>query len=224
MLDSNRTSQHGFTVVELLVAISLLGLIGVTFLAVITNYFVVIDRNNKLTSMTISSQNLLRSTVNNIRIGGGVRQNSGISDPNAPAGGWNTSNSIFVVVLAVPAENASREYIMNPATGSPYMNELVYYRDGTRLMERKLAHPSATGNRMRTTCPEAVATSSCPPDILLAEHVKTLTFTLYDQDTNQTLSTSAARSIRIDLEMERNAPNQPINVSNSIRVSLRNRF
>lgn len=215
--------ERGFTLVELVVVIGLLGIVAVGFLAVVTNYFVVISRNNIQTEMTINSQNLLRSTVENIRFGDGVRQTNSIADAHAPSGGWNTSNTIFVIILAVPAVDASRNYIIDPSTGSPYMNELVYYKDGTTLMERILANPNAVGNTQLSTCPPSLASASCPTDRTLAQYVSSMTFTLYDQDAAVTTDATQARSVKIDLVMKRNLLN-PITVTNSIRVTLRNRF
>jgi len=136
-----RSAQAGFTLVEVTVAVTVMALVAVVFLGVVTNYLVIIARNNELSEMTLTSQNLLRSTVENLRFGDGVRQTNTISDPNAPGGGWNTSNTSFVIILAVPAVDTSHNYIIDPATGSPYMNELVYYKTGLTLMKRSLAQP-----------------------------------------------------------------------------------
>ncbi len=219
-----RRSQAGFTLVELIVSISVFAIIGVVFLGLTVNYFVVITRNNELSEMTVNSQNLLRSTVENIRFGDGVRQTNQINDPNAPAGGWNTNNNSFVIVIAVPALNSSRNYIIDPNTGSPYMNELVYYKNGTDLMERKLANPNASGNTLVTTCPVNLATQSCPADTQLAAYVSSMTFIMYDQDSVLTSDPTLARSIKVNLTMERNAPGEPLDLDTSTRVTLRNRF
>jgi prepilin-type N-terminal cleavage/methylation domain-containing protein len=223
-VSGNKKWQRGFTIVEMTVVITVFGIVGVVFLGIVANYFVVISRSNALTDMTINSQNLLRTTVENIRYGDGVRQTNTIVDSHAPAGGWNTSNTSFVIIIAVPALDTSKNYIIDPATGSPYMNELVYYKTGTTLMERILANPAATGNRIHTTCPPASATTSCPADPVLADYVRSMLFTLYDQDGASTTDTALARSVKIDLTMERNDPGHPITLSNSIRVTLRNRF
>jgi prepilin-type N-terminal cleavage/methylation domain-containing protein len=216
--------QTGFTLVELLVSMSVMAIISVTFVGVTSSYFTLITRTNALSEMTVASQNLLRATVENIRYGNGVRQTNQIIDANAPGAGWNTSNSTFVIIIPVPALDSARAYIIDPDTGSPYMNELVYYKNGNTLMERKLAHPSAVGNRLKTSCPAALATAACPADIKLAENVGTMGFTLYDQDGSVTASTAAARSVKIDLTMKRPSVGNPLTVSNSIRVTLRNRF
>lgn len=216
--------QGGFTLVEVTLVVAVLGIVAVTFTGVIAHYFVVISRTNAQTEMTITAQNLLRSTVENIRFGDGVRQTNQLADANAPSGGWNTSNSSFVIIIAVPALDNSRQYIIDPDTGSPYMNELVYYKDGKKLMERILANPAATGNRLHTTCPATLASSSCPADPELADYVNTMTFTLYDQNHNTTTVPADARSVAIALNMQRNAPGDPLNVNSNIRVTLRNRF
>lgn len=216
--------QGGFTLVEVGVAVSAMAIVGVLFIGIVANYFVLITRNNELTEMTINSQNLLRTTVENIRFGDGVRQTNQISDSNAPGGGWNTNNSAFVIVIAVPAVTTTHAYIIDPDTGSPYMNELVYYKDGTTLMERILANPDAVGNSLLTTCPPSLATSGCPADTELATYVSSMTFTLYDQDGAVTSTALLARSVNITLTMQRNAPGDPLDITNNIRVTLRNRF
>jgi prepilin-type N-terminal cleavage/methylation domain-containing protein len=222
--NTNRRLQAGFTIVELMIVVSVLAIIAVVFMGMATSFFVVINRNNHLQEMTVSSQNLIRSTVESIRFGDGVRQTNQITDANAPGSGWNTSNTAFVIIIPVPALDADRNYIIDPDTGSPYMNELVYYKDGLTLMKRTLANPDAAGNLLHTSCPENLATTSCPADIEMAQYVKSMVFTLYDQNAAQTSSTSLARSVKISLDMERNAPGSPLNLTTSIRVTLRNRF
>jgi prepilin-type N-terminal cleavage/methylation domain-containing protein len=223
--DNSTTSrQQGFTIVEVTVAVSVMAIIAVVFLGVISSYFTTIYRTNARADMTIISQNLMRTTVENIRYGNGVRQVNQIADANGPAGGWNTSNSSFVIIIAVPALDSSRQYIIDPNTGAPYMNELVYYKNGLKLMERILANPSAIGNRLHTTCPANLASSTCNADPELADYVQSMTFILYDQDGDTTSLTTDARSVNITLNMQRNAPGQPVNITNSIRVTLRNRF
>ncbi len=220
----HRLRQAGFTLVEVTVAVSAMAIVGVLFIGIVANYFVLITRSNELTEMTINSQNLLRTTVENIRFGDGVRQTNQISDPNAPSGGWNTSNSAFVIIIAVPAITTTHAYIIDPDTGSPYMNELVYYKSGTTLLERALANPSATGSSLITSCPANLATSTCPADTQLATYVSSMVFTLYDQNAATTATASLARSVNITLTMQRNAPGNPLSITNSIRVTLRNRF
>ena len=217
-------NQAGFTIVELLVAISLIATISVGLISVFTNYLAIITRNNVLVDMTATSQNLLRSTVEELRYGAGVRQTNTINDPNGPSGGWNTTNTNFVIIIAVPAVDASGAYIIDTTTGQPYNNELVYFKQDLTLYKRTLAHGSAAGNKLITSCPSATASSTCPPDRKLAENVKDMEFILYDQDNALTSDTLLARSVKIDLRLERDTFGDPLSLDNSIRVTLRNNF
>jgi prepilin-type N-terminal cleavage/methylation domain-containing protein len=111
------SKQKGFTVVELAIGISVGSILFLAFMTAITNYFVLITKNNASIDMTTSSQNLLRSTVETLRVSNGVRQTNSISDINAPAGGWNTSNTNFVIVISTPAVDSSHNYLIDPGTG-----------------------------------------------------------------------------------------------------------
>ena len=221
MLDSN---HKGFTVVELAIGISVASILFLAFMAAIVNYFTLITQNNTLIDMTTQSQSLLLSTVDLLRVGNGVRQTNSITDPNAPSGGWNTSNTNFVIVISTPALDASHNYITDPSTGSPYMNELVYYKSNMSLMKRSLANPGAASDSLLTSCPPSLASPSCPADADLADNFQSMAFTLYDQDGNTITDPNLARSIGIKLNMQKNVFGAMISLKNSIRVTLRNRF
>jgi len=219
-----KLKTKGFTIIELMVSLTVGTLILIVFLSAATTYFNTISRSSAFNQMTVASQNLLRTTVENIRFGDGVLLSNLINDPNAPTGGWNTSNTNFVIILAVPAVDSSKNYIIDPNTGSPYMNELVYYKSGSNLMERKLANPNATGDTLITTCPASLATNTCPADTNIASYFSSMSFTLYDINGSVTASTSAARSIGITLVMSQFGNVHPLTYTNSIRVTLRNEF
>jgi len=221
---SIKHSQNGYTIPELIISITLLGIVSVSILAIIMNYFVIITRNNTIVDMTTDAQNLLRSTVEELRYGAGVRQTNSISDTNGPVGGWNTSNSNFVIIIAVPVTDTSGNYIIDSLTGSPYNNEFVYFKNANILYKRTLANTSAIGNSKKTSCPSASASSTCPADIKLIENVNDMVFTLYDQDDVTTTNALLARSVKIDLTMQRDTFGSPLVLNNNIRVTLRNTF
>lgn len=218
------TKQAGFTITELVISVTVLGIIIVGIFSAITYFFVNMTKNNLFAEMTTDSQNLLRASVEELRYGAGVRITNTITDPNAPSGGWNTSNEAFVIIIAVPAVDSDDNYIIDTQTGAPYNNELVYFKDGDVLYKRTLAHPNATGNTLLTSCPEASATSTCPADRELARYVDDMVFTLYDQDNNPTSNPLLARSVKIALSMSRETFGSPLELENNIQVTLRNRF
>lgn len=223
-MSANIKNQSGFTITELVMSISLIGIISVSLMSAITYYFVYVTRNNIVVDMTNDSQNVLRSAVEELRYGSGVRQTNSIADSNSPSGGWNTGNSNFVIIFSVPAVDSSNNYIIDTATGNPYNNELVYFKQGTDLFRRKLANPAATGNTLKTSCPAASVSTNCPSDTKLIEHLDNMTFNLYDQDDNSTTDPLLARSVKVNLFMKRDTFGQPLLLDNSIRVTLRNAF
>ena len=216
--------QAGFTIPELTVSMVVTGILAVGVFTAIGIYFKTINQNNAYIDLVVNSQNLLRSTVEALRFGGGVEQSNTISDPHAPAGGWNTSNTNFVIIIDSPAEDTSHNYIIDPTTGGPYMNELVYYKNGSSLMRRSLANPNATGDSLQTSCPANFASAGCPADKDLADYVNSMVFTLYDQDAAQTTNPAQAQSVKIDLTMSRTIFGTVLTQANSIRVTLRNNF
>lgn len=219
-----RSNSSGFTLVELNISITILGILAVGMIGVFADFFSVMTRTNQSVLMTTDSQNLLRTVQEELRYGAGVRGSATINDSHAPSGGWNTSNSAFVIIVATPATDSSHNYIINPLTGNPYLNELVYYKNGTTLYKRVLANPGAIGNSLKTSCPAANATSSCPADPKLVENLDSMVFTLYSQDNVVITDPATARSFRIDLKLQKKSFGTPLVVDNNIRVTLRNNF
>lgn len=223
-MGSTNKNISGFTLVELNLSIFILGIIAVSLLAVSTNFLVIITRNNVLMDMTSDSQSLLRTVVEELRYGAGIRQTNNINDPNSPAGGWVTDNSSAVFIIAVPAIDSSDNYIIDSDTGEPYLNELVYFKENSILYKRILANSSASGNSLKTSCPSSVSSDTCLPDRKLTENVNSMVFTLYSQDDTITTDPLLARSIKIDLLLSRDTFGSPLTVNNNIRVTLRNTF
>jgi hypothetical protein len=67
--------------------------------------------------------------------------------------------------------DSTGNYIMNGT--QPYQDEYVFYLDGASksLMQRSLANQSASGNRLKTTCPPSIASASCPSDKTIATDI-----------------------------------------------------
>lgn len=216
--------SRGFTIVELTISMLLIGIVSVGVLGILTNYLAIITRSSIATDMTADSQNLLRATVEELRYGAGVRQTNTITDVNAPVGGWNTGNSNFVIVIAMPAVDGDGNYIIDATSGSPYNNEFVYFKSGSDLYKRILAHPSATGNSLLTSCPASLASASCPADRKLINTINDMVFILYDQDDIVTTDPLLARSVKISLSLQKDTFGQPLNLDYSIRTTLRNTF
>lgn len=219
-----RLNDRGFTIVELNIAITISAILSVAFMVIFTTFLVSSTKTNASIEMTSNSQVLLRSMVEELRYSGGIQQTNVIIDnnPDVPPGGWNTSNTVTVLITAVPALDASNNYIIDPSAGRPYYNEFIYYKKGNILYKRTLANPNATGNKFVSSC--AIATPSCPADRQLIKTLDTMSFVLYNQDNIVTTDPLKAQSIRIDLALKKQVIGETLKYDNSIRITLRNDF
>lgn len=226
MLD-NTKPQAGFTIPELVVTLSVFGILSVAMMTAIVNYYSTIVRNNIAINMTVTSQNFLRTTVERIRYSSGVSSTNSLSNTaqggTTTAGFWNTGNTNFVIVIQVPAiDQVTSEQIVSSATGDTYLNELVYYRESNNLKLQTLAaNTGADGtNSLSSTC--SVAQPGCPGDKIILEDLDTISFVFYDKNIDVTPTPDEAKSIYITLTTSRDSFFDPVELTNSIRVTLRN--
>lgn len=113
--------------------------------------------------------------------------NTGSVDPTDGAGYWLTLHAIPQTIpmpsanvitpifyFEAPSVTTSKDFITNGV--QPYQDEFVLYMDGTTktLKIRTLTNPNASGNRLKTSCPPAVATAGCPADRVLADTVSSV--------------------------------------------------
>lgn len=80
--------------------------------------------------------------------------------------------------------NSNGAVIMNGS--APYEDEFVLYLDNAakQLMLRSLANPSASGNRLLTSCPAAIATASCPADKVIAADMSSVATRYFSRSGN----------------------------------------
>lgn len=215
--------MKGFTILEVVITITVAGVLLISLLAIFPNFWARTLREDLKVQLTIESQNILRNVNEELKLGAGVRANNTISDPNK-AGGWTTSSTDTVLITTLPATDIDGDFIINSSTGAPYLNERVYFSEGSTLYKRTLANTSATGNTAKTTCPEAAATPSCPPDRELSNQYDSFTFTFYDQDDILTSDPLMARSIRSTIVLSNKIFGQTVTATNNIRATLRNNY
>lgn len=196
------------------------GILIVSVLTVTLFFYGNVIRGNLQARLAVESQNILRSVVEDLRISSGIRANNTITDPSV--GGWSTSNSSLILIVASPAVDSSNNFIIDTSTGYPYQNEIIYFANGGRLYKRFLAHPDASGNKLKTSCPAASSSPSCPPDVILSSNFETMNFVFYDQDDNITTTLPQARSIGLAVMVKRKSFGKDLKFDNKIRITLRN--
>lgn len=217
-------NEHGFTITELLIAAAVGGVMAVVLFTATMFMYGGVMQNDARARLIVESQNILRNVVDELRVGSGIRTSNQITDANEPVGGWTTSNADLILIVASPVLDSSGQFIVDPLTGEPYQNELIYFAEGTTLYKRILANPSAVGNTLTTSCPAAVSGPSCPPDRQLSENFTDMSFVFYDQDNTETTDPALARSAAILIEMGRRVYGQNIDIDNQIRITLRNKL
>lgn len=215
-------NQAGVTIVELLVVIGICSVLLLSFMTVSVYMYGDTIRSSLYAQLATESETVLRSVVEELRQSSAIHTSNANPDANAPGGAWTTSNSSLILIISTPALDAGNNFIVNPTTGYPYENEIVYFATGNKLYKRYLANPAAAGNIRKTTCPQASSSASCPADVLMSSNFKTLNFVFYDQDDNVTTTISSARSIKLLLKMQRTTYGKTLTFDNTIRITMRN--
>ncbi len=204
--NSRASIQTGFTVVELLVVM----ILTMFFSGMVITF--AIDYWGSEASLQNSNETLItRQTAGDIlrmdleQATGLIIQNS-IADPNTEVSDpSNASGSYWIALHAVPstitmpAATAAAPvfYFASPSTDTshnlimngtqPYYDEFILYLDGSskELLLRTLVNPSATGDRLQTTCPAAIASAGCPGDRIVAEDVSSVATKYFSKSGNE---------------------------------------
>lgn len=186
--------QEGFTIPELIIMMVVTSILTLLVISFMMSYWGGAARLQN-DSMTLASRlnagDALRDALN--VSSGLISQNSiqdsnvGATDPVAGNGYWLQlhavpgtttmpigSNISPVFYFQAPSVTSARTFIMNGPQS--YKDEFVLYLDGASktLKLRSLINASATGDRLKTSCPPATASATCPTDRVIAEDVQSV--------------------------------------------------
>lgn len=254
-------TQEGFTLSELLVVILLttfFSILILTFTFEYWRYAYLLQADQDTLTTRLNAGDILREEIGTST--GLIIQNS-ISDANTLAvDPGNASNTFWLPIHAIPKSipvgasgsytpliyfkrysfNSSGSYIMNGT--QPYEDEYILYLNGSNksLMQRTLVNSSANGDKLKTSCPPAQASASCPADKVIAEDIASidtryfsrtgnlLDYTsIVDPDTGNYIGPdfTAVEVLELTLNISKKPTFQQTNAtSNStiIRIALRN--
>lgn len=183
-------NEQGFTLVELISVMVVSSIFaGLIFIFTFNfwQYSYLLQADEETLSNRLSASDFMRESFGTSN--GLIIQNS-IPDPNAhnpdpliatddywvpihaipgnkPVGAFGTTTPL--VYYRRHSVDTNNNIIFNGT--QPFDDEYVLYMDGTskRLLLRSLANPSASGNRLKTSCPPAAATPTCPADKIIME-------------------------------------------------------
>ncbi|HET6925042.1 MAG TPA: type II secretion system protein [Candidatus Saccharimonadales bacterium] len=198
-----RVNQGGFTIPELIIMMivtTFLTLLVITFALNFWSSSATLQNDSDALTTRLNTGDLLREQLN--AASNLINQNS-IQDPNAgdadPTAGpayWlllhavpqtvsmPTSGITPVFYFQAPSVDAARNFIMNGS--QPYQDEFVLYMNGANkeLLLRTLVNPAATGDRLKTSCPPALATASCPADKVMGVDVSSVALRYFSRSGN----------------------------------------
>lgn len=198
-------NQKGITIVELLVVIIMTGFMVTLVSSFMINYWrygYMLQADSDTLGTRLNAGDILRDSVGTSS--GLIMQNSiadahpGVADTsdasdthwevihaipgNVPVGASGTITPL--IYYRRPSISTSGAYVMNGT--QPYDDEYVLYLDGTTksLRQRILANPNATGDKVTTTCPTALATASCPADKTIATDLSSVDMRYFSRTGN----------------------------------------
>lgn len=199
-----KTNQDGYTIPELvtvLVITSTLVTLILFFTFSYWRYGALLEADLDTLVSRLNAGDSLRELVGGSS--GMIIQNSipdsntGNPDPAFP------SNLYWVPIHAIPGNKTASSgtilpitYLRKPTITTtntiamngiqPYEDEFIVYIDGTtkQLMLRSLANPAVSNNKLKTSCPPAIATNSCPADKIISNDIASVDMRYFSRTGN----------------------------------------
>ncbi len=197
--------SRGLTIVELLVVIIVSG----TVMGVVTSFALhywansaTLQSDQETLVSRLNSGDYLRQAISSAS--GLIIQNdlpdthTGKVDPADGTGNYwlpihavpgttlmgNSGTITPLIYFNRPSINTSKNIILNGSTA--YQDDIILYLNGAtkQLLARVIANSFASNNRAKTSCPAALATTSCPADTVIANDVAAVTTRYFSRSGN----------------------------------------
>ncbi len=213
--------ESGFTLIELIVVMLVMSILSLALSAFISSLLVASGQANANAVLQTTAETALDQVNTDIMLSGRVDQTNRWPDPNGPGGTYGWQSSSQTLILAHIATDSSGNAIF--VDSSDYItqkDDYIYYLSGNTLYRRILAS-GANGDTATTTCPPALATSSCPADTTIATGVTNWLVTYYNAS-NNVVSPSNARSVQLSITLSTTYAGHTVNASYVTRMVFRN--
>ena len=220
--DFRAPRQSGFTLVELLIVMIVVGILSLTLANFVVTWLQASSASQERTSLLTDAENALDKVNTDIRLSGSVDDTNRWADPYSPSGSYGWQSGTQTLVLAKIATDSSNNVIFSDqANYITQKDDEVYYLSGTTLYRRTLASDSSNDAAI-TTCPAADATSTCPADTVVATGVSSWSVTYYDLN-NNVVTPSDARSVQISITLSAQVNSKTVSTSYTSRMVFRNK-
>lgn len=216
-----RSHQHGFTLVELLAATAITGVLIILIMTFFINAMAQITINSARGDLLREAQISLDTLTQDVRLSSNAYATSSLLDDNAPGETTQWEGDDDTLILGTAAQDSDRNILFADALHyTAHKNNNIYYTSNGTLYRRTLA-AEVDNNAKSTTCPPAAASSTCPPDSVLAKNVESFTVRYFDGNEDE-VSPDDARSVEVTLELATVRYKQPLNASYTTRTVFRN--
>lgn len=195
--------EHGFTLVETIIALSITAILAFAVMNFMVDGIVNFSQEQTRSDLLNETHSALDIINNDVRLSANADENNRWQDNNAPGApsdllSWQSNANTLVLAGAV--EDSSNNIVFqDPSQYISYKNNYIFFVQNGILYKRTLAAPVA-GNTAKTTCPAALATSSCPADRQLASNVSVFTVK-YINGEGAEVQPADARSIEVTLTL-----------------------
>lgn len=218
-------SQRGFTLIELLVAVAITGLLISIIMTYMVNAFATNTIDTERENLLQQAQTALDTANNDILLSASAASANAWPDPNGPGGSANqyswVSDSDTLVLNTAVQDSSGKIIFADPLHYVSAKNNRIYFVQNDTLYRRTLANP-VSGNTLTTSCPAAVASSTCPADSVLTSGVSSFKVSYYDDNGDVTSDPTAARGIGLELKLHEYKYNHNIDVDYTTRTVFRN--
>lgn len=215
------SNQRGFTLVELMVATAITGILLIVIMSFMTNSIVQISRDSARSDLLRDAQIGLDVITHDIRLSSNSYAAASLLDENAPGGYEVWESSSTTLVLGTAALNTDDDIIFaDELHYTSLKNNNVYFVNDRTLYKRTLAAADAA-NTETTTCPASLASETCPTDTILTRNVNRFALRYYDGNSDE-VDPDDARSVEVTLELATTRYGQPIEAMYTTRTVFRN--
>ncbi|HJQ09370.1 MAG TPA: type II secretion system protein [Candidatus Saccharimonadales bacterium] len=217
-------SAKGYTLVELVIALSVISILSIVVLYFFGNVLIqntiAIARGDLLSEAHIA----LDRVNDDVRLSANADEQNRWEDdhaPNAPSDLFSWASDSDTAVLATVAQDQNDTILFEDASEYiSWKNNNIYFVANNTLYKRVLAAP-VSGNKAVTTCPAAVATTSCPKDREVLHNVQSFTIRYLDGDNNEVVPANA-RSVELEILLSKKAYGRTITADYTTRTVFRN--
>jgi prepilin-type N-terminal cleavage/methylation domain-containing protein len=200
-------NERGFTLLELLISASIIGVLAIVITNFYSNQLVNYARAETNTILQSNTKQAVETMEKDIKSAQAVESVNRWPDTHGPVSGnsFSWASDSDTIVMAVPAQDASGNLLYADSLRNVLQtNDVVFYIEpATNILYRRLIANPVAGNAAKTTCPPAVATSTCPADGKVVEDVAQLSAVYYDNSNAVTSTPANAGSVQITLQQSR---------------------